>query len=190
MAKNRVRLLGVVLLLTLSGCAELPKTQILQIQESRDTFMLTVPDSRLILTVPRRGFVQRNVRAGGATNSPRYFRFENSTESAHLSISGWFEDAERFPGVKSQWEEHVAMFEEAGIPEPLNVTFRRVGNWEAVVWDSQATAISANSHVRAHWVQAGTWIDIHLSVTGYYSSAECRRVLETLLRTLAVKERS
>ncbi len=190
MAKNRVALLGVVLLLSLAGCVGVPKTEVLNIQASRDAYVLMAPDSRLILTVPRRGFVQRIVRAGGATNSPRYFRFENSTQSAHVSLSGWFDAAERFPGVKPQWEEHLAMFKEAGIPEPRNVSFRRIGNWEAVVWDSQAGAISTNSHVRAHWIQADTWIDVHLSVTGYGSSTDCREVLETLLRRLAVKERS
>ena len=46
-----------------------------------------------------------------------------------------------------------------------------------------------SSHVRAHWVQAGTWIDLHLSTTTERSSAENRKKLKELLRTISVTEK-
>jgi len=47
-----------------------------------------------------------------------------------------------------------------------------------------------SSHMRAHWVQAGTWIELHLSTTTRQSSAENRRKLKSLLRAIAVAQKS
>jgi len=43
--------------------------------------------------------------------------------------------------------------------------------------------------MRAHWVQAGTLIELHLSTTTRQSSAENRRKLKSLLRAIAVAQK-
>ena len=47
-----------------------------------------------------------------------------------------------------------------------------------------------SSNVRAEWIQAGTWIDLHLSVTANQSEAAGRTTLRDFLGTLQVSERT
>jgi hypothetical protein len=45
------------------------------------------------------------------------------------------------------------------------------------------------SHLRAHWVQAGTWIELHLSITSSRASADNRAALLALLGEIRVSEK-
>ena len=47
----------------------------------------------------------------------------------------------------------------------------------------------SNSHLRAHWVQAGTWIDLHLSITSQRTSAENRALLKSVLKSIRVRQK-
>jgi len=51
-----------------------------------------------------------------------------------------------------------------------------------------SSPVGSNSHVRAHWVQAGTWIDLHIS-TIQSASAESRNKLLEMLRSIEVREK-
>ena len=82
----------------------------------------------------------------------------------HLIVSGWFESADGFTDIDSFWRKEGAAWKKQGLAEPHDVSFEHVGTWNAVFYDmSDHDATSAN--IRAHWVQAGTWIDIHLDTS-------------------------
>jgi hypothetical protein len=76
-----------------------------------------------------------------------------------------------------------------GLPEPRNVSFEELGSWKTVFYDVEAPGV-VSANVRAHWVEAGTWIDLHLSRTAERSSglrADLKNVLKAM--TVSVKSR-
>ncbi len=75
-----------------------------------------------------------------------------------------------------------------GLPEPQDVSFVKIGNWDAIVYDI-AFSQGSNSHIRAHLLEAGTWIDIHLSISSERRSPENRARLQDLLKAIQVKEK-
>jgi hypothetical protein len=63
------------------------------------SYILTVPRSRLMLTLPKNGLVwRRGAGVGGAASNPRYFYFHD--DRAALVVSGWFEPGHRFKRVR------------------------------------------------------------------------------------------
>jgi hypothetical protein len=153
----------------------------LQIDETARGYRLSVPVSRLVLTIPKGGFQRATSKAGSATSSPRYFYFTD--EARRLQLSGWFESAQGFSGVKKFWEGETAQWRRSNLPEPRNVSFTKIGGWEAIIYDVPDAA-GPSSHVRAHWVQADTWIDLHVS-----TMSGSREGLAALLETLEVSEK-
>jgi hypothetical protein len=70
---------------------------------------------------------------------------------------------------------------------PTNVEFKKIGGWDAVLYDM---VIPGNTHsnIRAHWLQEGTWIDMHLSsLTEAKSPRQCRAALMKLLKQIRVE---
>ena len=131
---------------------------------------------------------QKNRPAGGSTDSPRYFYFEDTSQT--LIISGWCESSRSFQGIARFWKDQTQMWKGKGLPDPQDVLFHKIGNWEAIRYDLKNPRYT-NSHIRAHWLQAGTWIDIHLSVKGSdRASAESRKFLGSVLGAISVKERT
>ena len=160
----------------------------IQVHLREDHYVLTVPVSRLTMNIPRAGFSQRAVELlGGATSNPRYFYFVDP--SVPMYISGWFEPAEKYAGVQEFWEDEVRAWERDGLPEPLNVSIVRIGNWDAIVYDI-ASEVRVSAHIRANWIQAGTWIDIHLSILSSESSQDAREELVSLLESILVTEKN
>ena len=134
-------------------------------------YVLTLPVSRLVVTIPKGGLVIATNTRGGSADSPRYFYFED--KALHLLISGWFESDEGYPGIKQFWANETAEWKRSGLPPPRDVTFVQLGDWNAIIYDEDIP-IGKNSHIRAHWLQAGTWIDIHLSLTADLPQKEIR----------------
>jgi hypothetical protein len=162
-----------------SGAA---KPDAIQINEAKENYELTVPVSRLFMSIPREGLTQVNQ----PHNNPRYFYFEDRVR--HLIISGWFEPEQRFSGVKKSWEDDTQTWNRKGLPEPKDVVFTKVGSWDAIIYEMPAPA-GIDSHIRAHWLQAGTWIEIHLSTTSAGPSVDSRAKLHALLMRIQVKEK-
>jgi hypothetical protein len=156
----------------------------LKVVTNPDRYELWVPASRVYMTVPRGRLTPAANPAGGAANNPRYFYFADRA----FNLSGWFEPAEKFSGVQSFWETETRAWSQRGLPAPLDVQFKKVGEWNAIIYDSPSP-LGTNSHIRAHWVQAGTWIDVHLSMTSSASSAQLRSALEKFLQALFVHAR-
>jgi hypothetical protein len=138
------------------------------------------------MTLPEGGLVQKAMDIGGSTSNPRYFHF--SDPSRGLILSGWFEPAGAFKGLKQFWEAEQAAGKKSGLPAPVNVSASKVGPWQTIFYEHPfPTGLS--SHVRAHYVSVGTWIDLHISVTANESGEKNRAVLESILKSIVVKEK-
>lgn len=183
--------LAVAVLFLVSACSTTGGSrpaEPIEITEGNGSFRLSVAVSRLAMTLPKGNWSLKQKSIGGGTSNPRYFYFEDSKQ-ASLILSGWFEPDRLFTGVSSLWEKDMQSWKKAGLPQPVNVSFGKLGGWDTVMYDHNfRNAVS--SHIRAHWVQSGTWIDIHISTTTNRSSAENRRKLRSLLKGISVSEKS
>ena len=169
-----------------SGDSRAVRPDVIQITQKGDRYVLTVPVSRLVMSIPSRGLSQKNNAIGGSTDNPRYFYFNDEANS--LIVSGWFEPAQGFSGVQKFWANETGAWRKNNLPEPRDVSFRKIGNWDAIVYDMDVPK-GTSSHIRAHWVQSGTWIDIHLSVVSRQSSREARSRIESFLNSIVVAEK-
>src|SRR5580700_8004512 len=89
-----------------------------------------------------------------------------------------------YNGLKEFWQSESRSPAYAGALAPTGVEMLRIGPWEVVAYDVRpGGATSAN--VRAERVQAGTWIDLHLSTASTRPSA----TLRAELRQVEVVER-
>ena len=158
----------------------------IQITRKGDRYVLAVPVSRLVMSIPSRSLSQKDNAIGGSTDNPRYFYFEDAAD--RLIVSGWFEPAQGFVGLQKFWANETSAWRKNNLPEPRDVSFRKIGNWDAIVYDTDVPK-GTNSHIRAHWVQSGTWIDVHLSVVSMRSSREARSRLESFLKSVVVTEK-
>lgn len=177
--------------LILSGCAVPlggPMSESIEVKGGDDRYAVSAPGSRLTMAFPKGNWLRKEKSIGGATGNPRYFYFENS-QAESLILSGWFEPENRSIGLRPQWESATASWKQRGLPEPVNVSFEKLGSWDAVWYDHYVGKV-VSSHLRAHRVQAGTWIDLHISTTTYKSSADNRMVLKRLLQEIAVTEKN
>jgi len=184
----RVLFLASIALLLISAAtyAGPSKNETIQINELKESYELTVPVSQLIMVIPKDGLSQKKIASGGSADNPRYFGFVN--EALGLIISGWFESAQRFPGLQKSWDSDTKEWSRRGLPVPQGVAFVKISNWDAIVYDLRIPS-GSNSHIRAHWLQADTWIDIHISMTSDRPSAESRAKLTALLKTIQVREK-
>ena len=163
-----------------------PRPDRLTIIEQPEAYELTVPVSRLVMTIPKEGLTQKESSRADATASPRYFSLEN--KKATILLSGWFEPQDGFPGMVKFWEAETSAWSRGKLPKPTNVTFKKIGGWDAVIYQLPPAG-GSGSHIRAHWLQAGTWIDIHLSSHGEGSADEKTASLESLLEKIRVSEK-
>lgn len=161
-----------------------PPEQGIAITRTEQGYELTVPVSRLVMDVS-----DSNLEQGeGAASSPRYFLFRDRARG--LVLSGWFEPADSYPGMQAFWKNETAGWKKNGLDDPVDVVFKKVGNWDAIAYDMKLPAPRAtDTHQRAEWVQAGTWIDLHLSLTSSLPSAEAREKLQGILKTITVREK-
>jgi hypothetical protein len=163
-----------------------PKDQSIVVTEEAQSFVVTVPVSRLVMTIPKGDLKEVHERSGGATDSARYFSLKS--KDPVLIVTGWFEPERMNSRIQDLWNGEVAAWKKHGDPEPKDVSFEKVGGWEAVVYDVAAGPLE-NSHIRASWVQAGTWIDVHLSLTTDRPTAERRQRLRDTLAAIQVAEK-
>ncbi|SPP64227.1 hypothetical protein [Nitrospira lenta] len=163
------------------------RSDALQITSTEQAHVLTVPASRLVMRLPLGGLSLTNSAIGGSTTNPRYFHFRD--DAKQVIISGWFESDQAFPGLQKVWADEVTVSKKNGLPDAQRVVFGRLGNWETIAYERAVPNIT-NSHLHAHWVQAGTWIDLHASLTSNGSSEDARAKLESLLRAIVVKQKT
>lgn len=97
---------------------------------------------------------------------------------------------EKFVGIKSFWENETKGWSRQNLPAPKEVSFQNVSRWEVICYDVPLpVANGSSSHLRAHWMQAGTWIDLHLSISSRLSSADAREKVLGILKGIQVHEK-
>lgn len=170
------------------SAANAPKEVTLQVTELDNSYQLSVPVSQLVMTIPKGNFLQKNKAGGGSTDSPRYFYFEDKKQG--MIASGWFESSEGYSNFNKLWNDEKKSWQSNNLPMPTNETMFKSDRWEAVAYDIPVPIQAGkNSHIRAYWVQAGTWIDLHLSLTSKAENLELREKLMKLLKSIQVKQR-
>jgi hypothetical protein len=65
--------------------------------------------------------------------------------------------------MKEFWAAERAAMTKQGL-DAQDVVHEQVGKWSTVCYDILVPG-GRNANVRAEWVQAGTWIDLHASLT-------------------------
>jgi hypothetical protein len=165
-----------------------PDSAAIRITETDRAYELTVPVSRLIMTIPKGKLTRTEQHPAEAAGNPRYFAFRHQT--LNLTVDGWFEPAEKFPGLKPFWEEKTRMMTRANLPAPEEVSFVKVGRWKAIAYVIPDPAIPLiSSSISAHWIEAGTWIELELSITTDRADKESGARLVELLKAIQVKEK-
>lgn len=167
-----------------AGSTLTAKDAVLGVIPQEASYQLWLPSSRLYMDIPKANMTLVSKASADAPQGPRYFHFVDRG----LNVSGWFEPAQKYDGVKAFWASETAAWAKNGLPEAQDVVFKQINKWDAIVYDSPVPS-GTNAHIRAHWVQAGTWIDLHISFTSNRSSAELREALETYLKAVFVRER-
>lgn len=145
-------------------------------------FDFSVPESRVVVKVPDLG-LRRDPDAG---NGPRYFKL--SRREPQLILSGWLEPASRYRGLDAFWEEERGSPAYAGAGAPTRVEKLKVGQWEVIAFDIPLPG-ATSAHLRAERVEAGTWIDLHLSTTAARPAPALREELLGALRAVEVVEK-
>ncbi|HEX5163400.1 MAG TPA: hypothetical protein VFV88_16875 [Steroidobacteraceae bacterium] len=182
-------ILGVTLLL-LSGAvlAAGPEDSAVVTTIGETKIEITVPASRLLLTLPKGGFGPVDAALTGSQKNPRYFHLTDLDKG--LVISGWIEPASTFVGFKKFWEGEFDALKKSGMaptgePVPMNT-----GDWVAKAYEFPLPAGNGtNSHLRAELVKHGTWVDLHISITGRMTVQEARAATFALLRSIEVTKK-
>lgn len=185
------KMLCIAALLVVGGCAAPgggSQGEGVAVARADDRYSVTAPQSRLTLSFAKGNWLRKEQAKADASPNPKYFRFEDNKDNS-LLLSGWFEPASASIGLLPQWDSALKVWEQKGLPKPVNVLFEKLGDWE-VVWYDHYLGTGVSSHLRGHRVQAGTWIDLHIATTSRASSADNRKVLKRLLQDIVVTERS
>jgi hypothetical protein len=154
--------------------------------EQTDGYEITVPISQLVMTIPREGLSRSDGPRKDATASRRYFLLEDRTQ--RLSVSGWFEPDRDFPGTAPYWKLLLSAWSSKGVPEPANPLFKKIGGWDAVTYQMPLPP-GSQSNIQAHWLEAGTWIHLHLSLAAEGSETVNQQRLELLLGRIQVRRK-
>ena len=146
-------------------------------------FTFTVPQSRVIVKM-----FDASLRPDPAEAArPGYFKVMR--RDPQLILSGWLEPAARYKGLKAFWESESKSPAYAGPLAPTRIEMSQNGAWEVVAYDVSLPGGITSAHVRAERVQAGTWIDLHLSTTSTKPPATLRAELMAALGRVEVVEK-
>ena len=184
MGPERVSFIGCLFLIcALSGCAtkseQSDQKSSVAIIEGDSNYEITVPQSRLILKIPEKGL--KCSEGQPASASPRYFNLKNN--GAGVNVSGWFEPTEQFPGNQTYWA-HIERNWPKGVPAAQRVSFTKEGSWE-VIWYYVVRETGTQQNAHASRVEAGTWIDLHISVFPF--TPEQAQDILTFLKSIQVE---
>jgi hypothetical protein len=184
---SRVGVLGVLIAAYIPPAAavEDPSSSVV-VTTLQDSIKISVPASRLDLTFPRGGLAAVNEPRAGAAASSRYFHFID--EKRGLVVSGWLEPASSYGGFEKFWTGELLAMKKHGIPIREAPDVVKAGPWQAVAYDVDLPkGVSAN--VRAELISAGTWVDVHISVTSKGPSREAREQAVQFLKGIVAKEK-
>ena len=126
------------------------------VARSEVPFTFTVPQSKILLKITTPSLVPD----ASASARPNYFKL--TRREPLLIVSGWLEPAQNYKGLNAFWDGESRSPALAGALAPTRVEKLREGAWEVVAYDV-TVAGAVQSNLRAERVEAGTWIDLHLS---------------------------
>jgi hypothetical protein len=179
----RRRLLPLLLALALAGCAT---DQVEVVPVAEDTYLISTIGSKLALVVPKGGLVPSHRDDSGQDYPPHYFFLRDPARG--LILSGWFERADDFPGIDEWWRSALASDAEKGLPPRLDARFSKDHRADVVEYRLALEGLSGtNSHLIAHWVEEGTWIELHASLTSSLPPAENQARLEDFFHSVTLK---
>ena len=179
-------LLASSLVVTPVAAAAPPVEGQIAITQADDSFRLSVPVSRLVMTIPRGDLKLVHEVGSGGSASPRYFHLE---DARGVIISGWFEPAQSYDGITKFWKGETDAWKKNHLPKPKEESIVKVDKWDAVLYDMKVPG-GSNTHIRAEWVEAGTWIDVHISVTSAEPIDAARARAMSLLKSIRITEAS
>ncbi len=159
--------------------------QSLVITATNDSIKLSVPVSRLELVLPRGELSNIDEIRSGASASPRYFLLMDP--KLGLIASGWFEPSKSYPGFGEFWKGEFAIMKKNRLI-PINPEVVEAGSWLTVAYELTAPG-GINTNLRAHLIRAGTWIDLHISMTTEKPVKEAREGVLAFLKSVTVTER-
>ena len=157
---------------------------------TEDTIELTVPASAILLRIPKGGLLLAEKTRIGAQASPTYFHLEDLRRG--LVVSGWFEPAAAFKGFESFWAGEFAAMKQSGLIPAEPPTSVAVGNWSGAAYEipmPNGVGKGVNTHIRAELIKAGTWIDLHISVTSDKAVTAARSEALEFLKSIVVNEK-
>jgi hypothetical protein len=172
---------GIAALLLLGGCAT-SGDETLDQWQAGDSYFLTVGASKLVVTMPK----DRLAADASQNPSPRYFSFSSKADG--LIVSGWFEPDREYPGVEARWKETAERVKNQGLPEPRDVQIGKVGIWDVMSYELHIANLT-NTDLFAEYVQAGTWLELHLSTASTGSASDHRAKLVAYLQRISVTEK-
>lgn len=187
MNRTTTLLLGLSLCLAIAGCAEppIPMQERVAVVTQDTRFDIAVPQSRVVLQVPRGDLHDVPQPEPRPTENPHYFLLQGG---GGLSISGWIEPARTFKPLPDVMAHEFAKFATMGLGKPERVETLRVGAFDAVAYDMTLADGVTGANVRASWHDQDTWIDVHLSRAGQSASAaQLRADVMAALRGLVIQ---
>jgi hypothetical protein len=146
----------------------------------------TVPESKLRLVLALEGLDRRSFRGDVKSGGSGYFIVTRINPS--LNISGWFEPASIYEGIRKLWQRDSEAMVKGGMPQPQDVTFGRQGDWQTVSYALPLPG-GTHCHMRAQVVRDGSWIDLHLSSVTQRPFAEAVTDLRAALERIQVSEK-
>src|SRR5262245_32974965 len=102
----------------------------LAIRDAGKSYELTVPVSRLVLSVPTSVLAIRSNNRGGANERCRYFYLADAAYG--VIVSGWFEPATRYTDLGESWRQEMEHMQKEGFPAPQGVEQSEIGTWRAI----------------------------------------------------------
>ena len=151
-----------------------------------DSIVLTVPVSKVKVVVPRGNLTRDEGPGSGATTSPRYFKFSDADKG--VVISGWFESEASWPGWKKFLAgEFSGLLKSEYPPSSVPDSFT-TGPWNGFSYDVDLKS-GKSAHLRAEAIKAGTWVDLHISVTINGPTTDARTQALALLNSVKVKKK-
>jgi hypothetical protein len=154
-----------------------------------DTMELTVPASRISLRIPKGDLAPVEESKTGAQASPGYFHLADANRG--LTVSGWFEPAKAFQGFEAFWRGEFSAMKRSGLIPTAAPTGVAVENWSGAAYEVAVPGVekSVNTHIRAELIKAGTWIDLHISITAQKPVADARSEALEFLKSIVVNEK-
>jgi len=174
--------------LLLVACASTGPTAAhrIAIGDTGEKLEVTVPLSKLIMSLPKGELRLVEKNQGGATASPRYFYLED--RSSGTILSGWFEPAERVSDLQASWTTEMDNLRKRGFGPAQDVESGSVGPMRTILYALPAPR-GSSVHIRASYVRAGTWVDLHASVTRDIPAAAARERVLALMRSIEFREK-